>query len=92
MPSSSPGVPAAPEGTWVATTPAAQYKLTFDAGNAVTLDFDPYIAIGSSEDGTFRAEGDLVYIDLHVQPMVLKSVNDTYESTSPGTMLTFIKQ
>ncbi len=92
MPSSPPGVPAAPTGIWVATMTDYTYRLTFGPGNAVTLDFLPIINIGNSQVGTFRAEGDLVYVDRIDRPMVLKFVNGAYQSTSYGPMMTFVKQ
>lgn len=82
----------APTGTWLAVAPASQFSLTFGPGNVVTLDVEPDLAIGTQESGTFRTEGDLVYLDLPEQPMVLKPVNDTYQSTSLGSMLTFARQ
>lgn len=92
MPTTPPGAPAAPTGIWVATATEATYRLTFGPGNAVTMDFRPFLSIGTSETGTFRTQGDLVYLDHLDRPVVLTLVNGAYQSTSYGALLRFIKQ
>jgi hypothetical protein len=92
MPSTPPTAPPSPTGIWVATATEASYQLTFGPGTAVTLDFRPIMSLGASETGTFRTQGNLVYLDGLDRPIVLTPVNGAYQSTSYGSLLTFIKQ
>ncbi|HEV8195365.1 MAG TPA: hypothetical protein VGP87_01890 [Gemmatimonadales bacterium] len=92
MPSTPPAAPPAPTGIWVANATEATYQLTFGPGTAVTLDFRPLLSIGTSETGTFRTQGNQVYLDGLDRPIVLTYVNGAYQSTSYGSLLTFMRQ
>lgn len=90
---STRAVPVAPTGTWVASNPDGRFKLEFGAGNTVTLTATPQAGTADTRSGTFRVEGDEVYITLaQGEPMVLKFVNGGYESTSFGPMMRFSRE
>jgi hypothetical protein len=91
---STRSVPTAPSGTWVATNADGEFKLEFKAGNRLALTATP--AGGGAPDtreGTFTIEGDNIYATLSEGvPMVLKFVNNAYESTAFGLPMRFVKQ
>ena len=85
-------VPAAPSGTWVATTTEGTFTVQFKGGNSVTLSATAPGQNPESHDGTFTVEGDMVYAQLPGgMPLVLKFVNNAYESTSFGFPMKFVK-
>lgn len=85
-------------GTWVATNADGKFTLDFQAGERFTFSFAP--AAGSSlgdqpqsMEGTYQAEGDTLYTTLaDGMPMVLKYVNESFESTSFGLPMTFVRK
>jgi hypothetical protein len=86
-------VPAAPSGTWLASSADGQFKLEFGSGNTVTLTATPPSGAPDTRSGSYKVEGDEVYITLaQGEPLVLKFVNNSYESTSFGFPMKFTKQ
>jgi hypothetical protein len=86
-------VPVTPAGTWLATNADGQFQLVFGAGNTLTLTATPTGGTADTRDGTYKVEGDEVYATLtQGEPLVLKFVNDAYESTSFGPLMRFVKQ
>jgi hypothetical protein len=87
-------VPAAPTGTWAATSADGDFRIEFKPGNALTMTATP--AGGGQADiaeGTFTVLGDEIHATVgNGVPLVLKYVNEGYESTSFGMPLTFKKQ
>jgi len=90
---STRNVPTTPSGTYVATSADGEFRLDFKPGNTVTMIATPPGGQPETLDGSFTMEGDVIYATLpQGVPLVLKFVNDTYESTSFGTPLTFVKR
>jgi len=86
-------VPVTPAGTWLATNADGQFRIVFGAGNTLTLTATPAGGTADTRDGTYKVEGDEVYATLtQGEPLVLKFVNNAYESTSFGPMMRFVKQ
>ena len=86
-------VPVTPTGTWVATNADGQFRIVFGAGNTLTLTATPTSGQADTRDGIYKVEGDEVYATLaQGEPLVLKFVNDAYESTSFGPLMRFVKQ
>jgi hypothetical protein len=83
----------APAGTWSATNADGEFTIEFKAGGAMSM--NARLADGSTQstDGRFEVEGDTVYITLaDSTPMVLKFVNNSYESSSFGLPMTFTRK
>lgn len=90
---STRNVPATPSGTWVATTTDGEFRLVFKPGNQLAITLTPAGGQPDTKEGTFTVEGDVIYATLaQSMPMVLKFVNNTYESTSFGLPMKFVKQ
>jgi hypothetical protein len=90
---STRNVPTTPSGTYVATSADGEFRLDFKPGNKVTMIATPPGGQPETLDGSFTMEGDVIYATLpQGVPLVLKFVNDTYESTSFGTPMTFVKR
>ena len=90
---STRSVPAVPSGTWVAATSEGEFKLEFQPGNRLRLTATPPGGQAESQDGTFIIEGDQIHATLaQSMPMVLRFVNNTYESTSFGFPMTFARR
>jgi len=80
-----------PQGTWVATAAEGEFKLEFQPGNKVTLSATPPGGKAEIDEGTYLVEGDEIHATVHQEPMVLKYVNNAYETTSFGFLLRFVK-
>ena len=90
---STRNVPTAPAGTWVATNADGEFRLEFKSGNALSLTLVPPGGQPSTKNGTFIVEGDVLHVTLdQSEPMVLKFVNDAYESNAFGIPMRFVKQ
>ena len=90
---STRNVPATPTGTWVAGTADGEFKLEFKPGNTLALSMTPPGGQPDTRAGTFIVEGDAIHVTLEQGvPMVLKFVNDAYESTSFGFPMKFVRQ
>lgn len=91
---STRNVPTTPTGTYHASNADGDFTIEFKPGNTLTMTATQ--AGGGqpeSHDGTFTIEGDAIYATLpEGVPLVLKFVNDGYESTSFGLPLRFVKQ
>ncbi len=81
-------------GVWVHKSGDGEFTLTFLPGNKVTLAATP--PGGTTPDlvdGTFVVEGDIVQATVgQSNPLTLQWVNKTYESTSFGFPMKFVKQ
>lgn len=91
---STRSVPTTPSGTWVASGVDGEFRIEFKPGNALTMTATPPGG-GQAEtaEGTFTVEGDEIHATVgNGVPLVLKYVNEGYESTSFGMPLTFKKQ
>ena len=85
-------VPTTPAGTWHASNADGSFQLEFKPGNTLTLTATPAGGQPVVQDGSFTMEGDAIYATLPGgEPLVLKFVNDGYESTSFGLPLRFTK-
>lgn len=90
---STRNVPATPSGTYLATNADGEFRLEFKPGNKLTLTLTPPGGVAQSKEGSFTVEGDNIYATLdQSEPMVLKYVNNSYESTSFGLPMKFVKQ
>ncbi len=89
---STRNVPTTPTGTYVATNADGVFKIEFKPGNKFTLSIKPVIGNPETQEATFTVEADTIYANMPQTPMVLKFVNDTYESTSFGLPMKFVKQ
>jgi len=86
-------VPVTAAGTWLATNADGQFRIVFGAGNTLTLTATSAGGTADTRDGTYKVEGDEVYATLtQGEPLVLKFVNNAYESTSFGPLMRFVKQ
>jgi len=82
-----------PSGTWISSTSDGEFKLTFTGGNKVTLAATPPGGTPQVKSGTFAVEGDVVQVTTEQgDPLTLKWVNGSYESTSFGFPMKFVKQ
>ena len=80
-------------GTWVATTSDGEFKLEFKPDNKLTLTLTPPGGQPSAKEGSFSVEGDVVQVTLELsEPMTLKFVNDSYETTSFGFPMKFVRR
>ena len=85
-------------GTWVATNADGTFTIDFKAGERFAFSFAP--AAGSSMgdqpqavEGTYHTEGDTLYATLpDGVPLVLKFVNDSFESMSFGLPMKFARK
>ena len=90
---STRNVPTKPAGIWVATNADGEFKLEFKPGNRLAMTLTPAGGQPDTQEGTFTIEGDVIYATLaQSTPMVLKFVNDAYESTSFGLPMKFVRQ
>jgi len=90
---STRNVPTTPSGTYVATNTDGEFRLEFKPGNTLTMTATRTGGQPETLDGRFTIEGDMIYATLpQGVPLVLKFVNDAYESTSFGLPMRFIKQ
>lgn len=90
---STRNVPATPSGTYIATNADGEFRLEFKPDNKLTLSLTPPGGAPVSKEGSFTIEGDNVYATLdQSEPLVLKYVNDGYESSSFGLPMRFVKQ
>jgi hypothetical protein len=86
-------VPTTPTGSYVATNSDGEFRLEFKPGNRLTLTATPAGGQPDAQDGSFTIEGDVIYATLpQGVPLVLKFVNDGYESTSFGLPMRFVRQ
>ena len=82
-----------PGGTWVASNADGTFTLEFQTGNRLSLSVVPTAGAPETSEGTFRVEGDMIYATLSQSvPLVLKFVNNAYESTSFGLLMRFVKR
>jgi len=85
-------VPTTPAGIYHASNADGSFQLEFKPGNTLTLTATPAGGQPLVQDGSFTMEGDAIYATLPGgEPLVLKFVNDGYESTSFGLPLRFTK-
>lgn len=90
---STRNVPTTPAGIWVATNADGEFKLEFKPGSRLAMTLTPAGGQPDTQEGTFTIEGDVIYATLaQSTPMVLKFVNDAYESTSFGLPMKFVRQ
>jgi len=90
---STRNVPTTPTGTWVASTADGEFRLEFRPGNTLALSMTPPGGQPDTKTGTFIVEGDAIHVTLEQGvPMVLKFVNEAYESTSFGFPMKFVGQ
>jgi hypothetical protein len=93
---STRSVPTAPSGVYVATNEDGTFKIEFKPGNKLTFSAMPAAGVpGKPEvhEGTVVIEGDQLHVKLDDStPLVLQFVNNTYESTSFGIPMKFVKQ
>jgi len=86
------------EGTWVATNADGEFKIEFKPGEKFTFSFVPVAGsqLGDKPqtmEGTYVVEGDTLFTTLaDSTPMVLKFVNNGYESTAFGLPMRFVKR
>jgi hypothetical protein len=90
---STRNVPATPAGTYLASSADGEFRLEFKPGDRLTLTATPPDGKVETHDGSFIIEGDVIHATLpQGVPLVLKFVNDGYESTSFGFPMRFVKQ
>ena len=90
---STRNVPATPSGNYVATNADGEFRLEFKPGNTLTMVATPAGGQPETLDGSFTVEGDVIFATLpQGVPLVLKYVNETYESTSFGPLMTFVRR
>lgn len=90
---STRNVPTTPTGTYVATNEDGEFKIDFTPGNTLTFTMTPPTGQPSTHQGTFIIEGDRTYVTLAAgKSMVLKFLNNAYESSAFGLPMKFVKQ
>jgi hypothetical protein len=90
---STRNVPTTPSGSYFAKNADGEFLLEFKSGNKFSLTATPTGGQLETQDGTFTMEGDVIYATLpQAVPLVLKFVNDGYESTSFGFPMKFQKK
>lgn len=90
---STRNVPTTPAGTYVATNADGVFTLEFQPGNRLRLTATPPGGQPDAVEGTFSVEGDMLYATLaQSKSMVLKFVNNTYESTAFGLPMKFVRK
>ena len=83
----------APSGTWVAKSDEGDFTLEFKPGNKLTLTATPPGGQPQSREGSYTMEGRVLQATLEQsEPLTLTFVNNTYESTSFGFTLRFVKR
>jgi len=86
------------EGTWIASNADGEFTIDFKPGEKFTFSFVPVAGsqMGDkpfTKEGTYVAEGDTLYTTLdHSNSMVLKFVNNAYESMAFGLPMKFVKR
>ena len=86
------------EGTWIATNADGEFKIEFKPGEKFTFSFVPVAGSQMGDkpftmEGTYVVEGDTLYTTLdHSKSMVLKYVNNSYESMAFGLPMKFVKR
>ncbi len=86
-------VPKTPSGTYVASNADGEFRLEFQPGNKLILIATPVGGQPDRQEGTFIVEGDVIHATVGLSvPLVLRFVNNTYESTSFGFPMTFVKR
>ena len=86
-------MPTTPTGTYVATNADGEFRLEFKPGNRLALTLTPVGGQPGTREGTFAIEGDVIYATLaQSTPVVLKFVNDTYESAAFVLPMKFVRQ
>lgn len=82
-------------GTWVATNADGEFKIDFKPGEKLTFSFVPVAGSQMGDkplamEGTYVVEGDTLHTQLSDStPMVLKFVNNAYESMAFGLPMKF---
>ena len=90
---STRNVPTAPSGTYVATNDDGEFTITFKPGNTVTLAMTPKIGNPETVQGSFTMEGDRMYARVgQGTSMVLRFVNDAWESAAFGLPMRFVRR
>ncbi len=90
---STRNVPTVPDGTYLASNADGEFKIEFKPGNKLTMIMTPPGGKPNAQEGTFIIEGDKLHATLaQATSMVLKYVNNAYESTAFGLPLKFVKQ
>ena len=89
----APGVEGA-TGTWKATTADGEFVLEFKSGNTLAVTLTAPGGSPETKQGTYNVEGRTIHARLGEggDPMVLMLVNNTWESTSFGFPMRFVKQ
>lgn len=92
---STRNVPSTPTGIWIANNADGEFKIEFKDGSKLTLAVTPAPGVPGKPgtlEGKFEVEGDKVHVIIPSMPMVLKFVNNGYESQAYGLPLKFVKQ
>ena len=83
----------APSGTWQASSAEGTFRIDFKGSDALTLTATQPGGTPDVADGTYRVEEDMILATLpQGMPMVLKYINNAWETTSFGFALRFVKQ
>jgi hypothetical protein len=90
---STRNVPNPPTGIWVATNEDGEFKIEFKPGNKLTMTLTPPGGKPQPKEAKFEVEGDTIYVTLEDStPVVLKYVNNAFESNAFGLPMKFVKQ
>lgn len=90
---STRSIPNPPTGTWVATNEDGEFRIEFRPGNTLTMTLTPSTGAAKPANGKFEIEGDTLYATLDDgTPMVLKYVNNAFESSAFGLPMKFQKK
>jgi hypothetical protein len=80
-------------GTWVASSSDGEFRLEFKPDNKLTMTLTAPGGAPASKQGSFIVEGDVVQATLDLsEPLTLKFVNGSYETTSFGLPMKFVRQ
>lgn len=83
----------APSGAWLASSSEGSFRIDFRGSDALTLTATQPGGTPDVAEGTYRVEEDMIYATLpQGMPLVLKYVNNAWETTSFGFALKFVKQ
>ncbi len=82
----------APAGTWVAKSSEGDFRIEFLEGNRMSLSATPPGGTADVREGTYTLSGDRIDATVNMEPVVLRYVNDAWETTSFGFTLRFVKQ